>query len=126
MAHLQAFGIAGHANELPTPLPFSVQKRVALARALIADPQLLLLDEPAAGLTADEIEELATIIRGLPTRRGRECAVMLVEHHMDLVMEVCDHIVVLNFGKVIAQGPPEEIKGSVAVTEAYLGAEVAE
>jgi branched-chain amino acid transport system ATP-binding protein len=126
MAHLQAFGIAQYARELPTPLPFSVQKRVALARALIADPQLLLLDEPAAGLTADEIEELATVIRGLPARRGRECAVMLVEHHMDLVMEVCDHIVVLNFGKVIAQGTPDEIKGSAAVTEAYLGTEVAE
>jgi branched-chain amino acid transport system ATP-binding protein len=124
MAHLQALGIAGHAAELPTPLPFAIQKRVALARALIAEPRLLLLDEPASGLGVDEINELATLIRGLPTRPGCECAVMLVEHHMDLVMRVCDEITVLNFGRVIARGKPDEIRVSSVVTEAYLGTEV--
>jgi branched-chain amino acid transport system ATP-binding protein len=124
MAHLQALGIARHAAEMPTPLPFAVQKRVALARALIADPRLLLLDEPAAGLSGEEIDELAAIIQGLPARPGRECAVMLVEHHMDLVMRVCDDIAVLNFGKMIAHGSPDEVRASEAVTEAYLGTEV--
>jgi branched-chain amino acid transport system ATP-binding protein len=124
MTHMQALDIARYANDLPTPLPFAVQKRVALARALIAEPRLLLLDEPAAGLSGEEIGELATLIRGLPTRPGRACSVMLVEHHMDLVMDVCDDIVVLNFGRVIAQGDPGAIRDSDAVTEAYLGTEV--
>jgi branched-chain amino acid transport system ATP-binding protein len=123
MAHLQTLGVARHAADLPTPLPFAVQKRVALARALIAEPRLLLLDEPAAGLAADEIAELAALIRKLPAARGNPCAVMLVEHHMDLVMSVCDEIVVLDFGKVIARGTPVEIRASDAVTTAYLGTE---
>jgi branched-chain amino acid transport system ATP-binding protein len=118
MGHLERFGIAGYARSLPTTLPFAMQKRVALARALIAEPRLLLLDEPAAGLAHDEIDDFADLIRGLP---GAGCAVMLVEHHMDLVMAVCDHIVVLDFGKVIARGTPAEIKASGAVTAAYLG-----
>ncbi|HEY1487603.1 MAG TPA: ABC transporter ATP-binding protein [Micromonosporaceae bacterium] len=126
MAHLKALDIAQYATELPGPLPFAIQKRVALARALIAEPRLLLLDEPASGLGADELEELATLIRGLPARAGRECSVMLVEHHMDLVMRVCDEITVLNFGRVIARGKPDEIRASAAVTDAYLGAEVTE
>jgi branched-chain amino acid transport system ATP-binding protein len=125
-AHLQALGVAGHANELPGQLPFAIQKRVALARALIAEPRLLLLDEPASGLGAEEIDDLATLIRGLPGRPGRECSVMLVEHHMDLVMRVCDEITVLNFGRVIARGGPDEIRSSTAVSDAYLGAEVTE
>jgi branched-chain amino acid transport system ATP-binding protein len=126
MTHLQALGIAQHASDLPGPLPFATQKRIALARALIGEPRLLLLDEPASGLGSDEIGELATLIRGLPTRPGRECSVMLVEHHMDLVMQVCDEITVLNFGRVIARGNPEDIRKSVVVSDAYLGAEVAE
>lgn len=124
MVHLQAVGAAQYAHNLPASLPFAIQKRVAMARALIAEPRLLLLDEPASGLGTDEVAELATLIRGLPTRRGRECSVMLVEHHMDLVMEVCDEITVLDFGRVIARGTPAEIRASDAVTVAYLGAEV--
>jgi branched-chain amino acid transport system ATP-binding protein len=121
MTHLQTLGVARFADALPTPLPFAVQKRVALARALIAAPRLLLLDEPAAGLAADEIDELAALIRRLPHTNGNPCAVMLVEHHMDLVMAVCDEIVVLDFGKVIARGTPAEVRASDAVTTAYLG-----
>jgi len=121
MALLERFEIAPYATMLPTPLPFAVQKRVALARVLIAEPALLLLDEPAAGLAAEEIDDLARVITDLPGREDSPCAVMLVEHHMDLVMRVCDEIVVLDFGKVIARGDPEEIRGSAAVTTAYLG-----
>jgi len=117
---LDRLGAAGYANQLPVAVPYAVQKRVALARALVARPRLLLLDEPAAGLAADEIDELAALIRELP-HGEHPCAVMLVEHHMDLVMAVCDQLVVLDFGKVIARGTPEEIKASGAVTAAYLG-----
>ena len=119
--HLDRLGIADYAGALPGSLSFAVQKRVALARALIAEPALLLLDEPAAGLGADEVAELATIIRELPEQTGGTCAVMLVEHHVDLVMRVCDTVVVLDFGRVIASGDPATVRASAAVTKAYLG-----
>jgi branched-chain amino acid transport system ATP-binding protein len=118
---LDALGIAAHADALPGTLPYPVRKRVALARALAARPRLLLLDEPASGLGPEDVDELGELIRGLPT--AGDCAVMLVEHHMDLVMSVCDEIVVLDFGKVIATGTADEIRDDPAVAEAYLGAE---
>jgi branched-chain amino acid transport system ATP-binding protein len=121
MEHLDRLGIASYAGALPGSLPFAVQKRVALARALIAEPALLLLDEPAAGLGADEVAELAVIIRALPDQTDGACAVMLVEHHVDLVMRVCDTVVVLDFGRVIASGDPATVRASAAVTKAYLG-----
>jgi branched-chain amino acid transport system ATP-binding protein len=96
-----------------------VRKKAALARALVASPRLLLLDEPAGGLGSDDVEELAALIRGLPSRSGT--AVVLVEHHLGLVMAVSDEIVVLDFGQVIASGTPEEVRGDPAVAEAYLG-----
>jgi branched-chain amino acid transport system ATP-binding protein len=107
------------ADRSPNELPYGIQKRVALARALACDPDLVLLDEPAAGLSAEEINELAGLIRSL--RRS----VVLVEHHMDLVMEICDEVIVLDFGKVIARGTPAEIRDDPAVIDAYLGEEVA-
>jgi len=107
------------ADRLPHELPYGVQKRVALARALVCDPDLILLDEPAAGLSAEEIDELAEFIRRL--RRS----VVLVEHHMDLVMKICDEVIVLDFGKVIARGTPAEIRDDSAVIDAYLGEDVA-
>jgi branched-chain amino acid transport system ATP-binding protein len=107
------------ADRLPNELSYGVQKRVALARALVCDPDLVLLDEPAAGLSVEEIDELAGLIRRL--RRS----VVLVEHHMDLVMEICDEVIVLDFGKVIARGTPAEIRDDPAVIDAYLGEEVA-
>ena len=119
--HLDRLGIADYAGALPGSLPFAVQKRVALARALIAEPALLLLDEPAAGLGADEVAEFATVIRDLPAHSDGECSVMLVEHHVDLVMRVCDTVVVLDFGRVIASGDPATVRASAAVTKAYLG-----
>ena len=113
---LERCGVAQQAHALPGGLPYAVRKRVALARALVAQPRLLLLDEPAGGLGADEIEELGELITGLP------CAVLLVEHHMDLVMAVCDEILVLDFGKPVAHGTPAQIRTDEAVVDAYLGA----
>lgn len=123
---LDSLGIAEHADVAPGILPFAVRQRVALARALAARPRLLLLDEPAGGLGGDDIAELAELVRQLPRRDTDPCAVLLVEHHMDLVMSVCDEIVVLDFGRVIAAGTPDEIRDDPAVTDAYLGATVDE
>jgi branched-chain amino acid transport system ATP-binding protein len=114
LARLDCDGIE---DRLPGTLPFAVQKRVALARALACDPKLLLLDEPAGGLGADELTELGELIRTL----GQSIAVMVVEHHMDLVMSACDRVVVLDFGRVIATGDPDAIREDPRVTEAYLG-----
>lgn len=121
MAVLTELDIADCAWRYPGSLPYPVRKRVALARALVAQPRLLLLDEPASGLSHDEMHELGELIRGLTDRM----AVMLVEHHMDLVMSVCDDITVLDFGKVIAQGGPDRVRRDPAVLAAYLGDEVA-
>ncbi|MFD0800893.1 ABC transporter ATP-binding protein [Streptomonospora algeriensis] len=117
MAALEEFGAAHAARAMPGTLPFGVQKRVALARAVVAEPELLLLDEPASGLSGEDMDTLGAAIGSFRSRMG----VLLVEHHMDLVMDVCDHIVVLNFGEVIASGPPERIRADPAVAEAYLG-----
>jgi branched-chain amino acid transport system ATP-binding protein len=122
MACLAELGVAGYAERRPDTLPYAVRKRVALARALVGRPRLLLLDEPAGGLGAEDIEALAALLATLPGRADG-CAVMLVEHHMDLVMRVCEQVVVLDFGRVIAAGTPEDIRDDPAVTDAYLGAE---
>ena len=116
-AMLVHLGADKYADRYPQSLPYPVQKRVALARALVSDPELLMLDEPAAGLGADEMDELGETIRELSGRM----AVMLVEHHMDLVMAVCDRITVLDFGRVIANGTPDEVRNDPAVLAAYLG-----
>jgi branched-chain amino acid transport system ATP-binding protein len=105
------------AARMPQTLPYPVQKRVALARALVGEPELLLLDEPAGGLGADEMRELDERIRAL---RG-SMAVMLVEHRVDLVMSVSDRVVVLDFGRVISHGDPQTVQRDQRVLEAYLG-----
>ncbi|HEY1650661.1 MAG TPA: ABC transporter ATP-binding protein [Acidimicrobiales bacterium] len=117
MEILEGLGAAAHADRLPPALPYAVQKQAALARALMAEPQLLLLDEPASGLSESEMGSLGSRIRGLTATMS----VLLVEHHMDLVMSVCDRIVVLNFGRVIAQGAPAAIRANPDVATAYLG-----
>ena len=96
------------------------RQMLVLGRALISRPRLLLLDEPASGLSNAEIDDLATLIRSLSDRMG----VLVVEHHMDLVMSVCDRLVVLNFGRVIADGTPEVVRSNSEVTTAYLGDEI--
>ncbi|HEX5404260.1 MAG TPA: ABC transporter ATP-binding protein [Pseudonocardiaceae bacterium] len=117
---MESLGIADEADRTCASLPYGVRKRVALARALVAEPKLLMLDEPAAGLSAPEMAELAEIIRGLNSKM----AVMLVEHNMDFVMDLCDRLVVLDFGQVIARGNPAEIRSDPAVQRAYLGESV--
>ena len=116
---LSELGCHDVSGRLPPTLPYPVQKRVALARALVSEPRLLLLDEPAGGLGGDDVHELGQRIRAL---RG-SMAVMLVEHRMDLVMSACDRVVVLDFGRVIAQGEPQAIQRDERVLEAYLGGE---
>jgi branched-chain amino acid transport system ATP-binding protein len=119
---LDRLGIGEYASRLPGTLPYGIQKRAALARSLMAEPSLLLLDEPASGLAEDEIDDLATLIRDL----GRAMGVALVEHRIDLVTSVCDRIVVLNFGQVIADGSPAEIRADQDVATAYLGRDLEE
>jgi len=116
---MEVLGIAGEAARLPGELPYPVQKRVALARALVSDPKVLLLDEPAGGVSAADMVELGRLIRSWVPER----TVLLVEHHMELVMEVCDLIWVLDAGKVIATGTPDQVRNDPAVLAAYLGQE---
>jgi branched-chain amino acid transport system ATP-binding protein len=117
---LRTLDLAGDAGRICAGLPYGLRKRVALARALIGEPRLLLLDEPAAGLSAPETAELAALVRGLSDRT----TVMLVEHHMDFVMDLCDRLVVLDFGEVIARGTPAEVRDDPVVHRAYLGESV--
>lgn len=120
MAQLRELGIQDYAQRHPIGLPYGVQKWVSLARALVSRPALLLLDEPASGLTASEIKQLSDLLQSLRKRMS----IALVEHRLDLVMTVCGRVHVLDFGRVIASGAPPEIQHNKAVTDAYLGEEL--
>ncbi|MFF2371707.1 ABC transporter ATP-binding protein [Agromyces sp. NPDC058110] len=121
-ACLDRLGIAHLASRPVAALPYPERKRVALARALVTEPSLLLLDEPAGGLGEDDIDALAAVVREVA---ASGCSVLLVEHHVDFVMGVADRIVVLDFGRVIAAGAPDEVRADPKVEEAYLGIEPA-
>ena len=119
MALLKEQGLDKYKDEIATSLPYGLQRRLEIARALAADPKLLLLDEPAAGMNPQETQELAQFIREI--REKYNLTIFLIEHHMDLVMKISDYIYVIDFGSKIAQGVPSEIQNNQHVIDAYLG-----
>ena len=119
MALLEEQGLDKFANELATSLPYGLQRRLEIARALATSPKLLLLDEPAAGMNPQETQELACFIKKI--RDEYDLTVFLIEHHMDLVMRISDYIYVIDFGSKIAEGVPREIQNNQRVIDAYLG-----
>lgn len=121
MELLERVGLADRANQAAGTLPYGHQRRLEIARALALDPKLLLLDEPAAGMNAEEVLSLNSLIRSIHT--DFKLTILVIEHHMDLIMEICPHIVCMNFGAKIAEGTPEEIQNHPEVLKAYLGEE---
>ncbi|MBN8709500.1 MAG: high-affinity branched-chain amino acid ABC transporter ATP-binding protein LivG [Verrucomicrobia bacterium 61-8] len=120
-ALLEAFGLGALSESLAGDLPYGLQRKLEIARAIALNPRLLLLDEPAAGLNSGETAALTEFLRWVRTEY--KVTLLLIEHHMHLVMGLCDRITVLDFGQKIAEGTPEEIRGNKRVIEAYLGAD---
>ena len=119
MELLEEQNLAQYRNDLATSLPYGLQRRLEIARALATDPKLLLLDEPAAGMNPQETLELAAFIHELREKYG--LTIFLIEHHMDLVMRISDYIYVIDFGSKIAEGIPQEVQNNQHVIDAYLG-----
>jgi len=121
VASIREFGLERDLDRLPRELSYGRRRLVGIARAIASAPSVLLLDEPAAGLDDTETDELGDLVRRLADERGM--AVLLIEHDVELVLRVCDHIVVLDFGRKIAEGTPSEVRANPAVIAAYLGEE---
>ncbi len=119
--YLALVGLEKYENERPSNLPYGLQRKLEIARALAADPKVLLLDEPAAGLNPSEVQEFITLVSELRTRFG--FSVLVIEHRMEVIMTLSSRIYVLNFGSLLAAGTPEEIRNNHDVTEAYIGRE---
>ena len=121
MELLERVGLADRADQAAGNLPYGLQRRLEIARAISLRPELLLLDEPAAGMNAEEVEQLNELIKLIHS--DFNLTILLIEHHMDMVMEICPHIVCMNFGAKIAEGSPDEIQTHPEVLKAYLGEE---
>ena len=121
MELLKRVGLDDRADQAAGTLPYGLQRRLEIARAISLKPELLLLDEPAAGMNAEEVEQLNHLITDI--HKDFNLTILLIEHHMDMVMAICPHIVCMNFGAKIAEGTPDEIQNHPEVLKAYLGEE---
>ncbi len=118
---MELFGISRYADQVVTGLPYGIQRRVEMARAMAMEPKLLLLDEPTAGMNLEELGDMVKVIRQI--KKEFDLAIFLIEHRMRVVMDLCERIQTLDFGEVIAEGIPEEIRSNPRVIDAYLGKE---
>ena len=119
MELLDEAGLADVKDQKASNLPYGMQRRLEIARALATRPKLILLDEPAAGMNEEESDRLSRFIRGIRDRK--KITVVIIDHHMDVIMAICDQITVLNFGTLLAAGSPDEIQSNPEVISAYLG-----